>query len=67
VVPRNEEGESGRDVLSGVAYRAGDVWVLAGGADGTGIGFSVALHGGMGGGAFWVCAGDPVSRKGSRA
>jgi hypothetical protein len=38
-------------VLSGVVYRAGDICVLAGGADGTGICFSVAaLYGGAGGG-----------------
>ena len=63
-VPGNEEGESGRVVLSGVAYSdAGEVCVLTG-ATGTGV----ALSGGEGGGkgvAFWTCAGDPVSSKGS--
>jgi hypothetical protein len=34
-------------VLSGVVYRDGDISVLAGGADGTGICFSVALYGGL--------------------
>jgi hypothetical protein len=44
----NEEGEFGRGVLSGVVY--GDICVLAGGTDDTGIFFSVALYGGAGGG-----------------
>jgi hypothetical protein len=43
-VPGNDEGESGSDVLSGVAYSVADaVCALLTGATGTGIGFSAAF------------------------